>query len=291
MHCKVYLSPGIGAVVGSANLSKAALNDTLDEDGISGQDEAAVHVTAASMVENVQQWFRNLWRHPETRPISRGDLNVAKKAYEKAKAAQRKNSQDGRVESNGSIPSIPKSFHPDVLSYAKRVRGLDLRTDLGEAHDFVSSIEPSKLTSDEREALVDYVAAWTGHPSAYKRFLTEPISKARTGLELLFDNSANPQSRLEQIQEQSYLPGFKMRSMSVVLYWRQPDHFLPYNFRTVKFLARFGLRSRGMSASSPKCYLTWLAWATRVGQRLGLPSVGYVDRIVDRWYSDQGDAE
>src|SRR3979411_2344633 len=36
MHCKIYIAPGFGVVVGSANLSKAALA----EGDTSGQDEA-----------------------------------------------------------------------------------------------------------------------------------------------------------------------------------------------------------------------------------------------------------
>ncbi len=44
MHCKVYLAPAIGAVVGSANLSKAAL----EESDTAGQDEAAIYILERS---------------------------------------------------------------------------------------------------------------------------------------------------------------------------------------------------------------------------------------------------
>src|ERR1019366_10102233 len=44
MHCKVYLAPNTGAVVGSANLSKAALA----EDDNAGQDEAAIRISEPS---------------------------------------------------------------------------------------------------------------------------------------------------------------------------------------------------------------------------------------------------
>src|SRR6266508_5776507 len=39
MHAKVYIAPGVGAVVGSANLSKAALEKDWS---VAGQDEAAI---------------------------------------------------------------------------------------------------------------------------------------------------------------------------------------------------------------------------------------------------------
>ena len=48
MHCKVYLPAAIGAVVGSANLSKAAL----EESDISGQDEAAILVSKGSTLDD-----------------------------------------------------------------------------------------------------------------------------------------------------------------------------------------------------------------------------------------------
>ena len=77
-----------------------------------------------------------------------------------------------------------------------------------------------------------------------------------------------------------------MPSVSLLLYWRNPDRFIPYNFRTSKFLLDFGLNRKGMSASSPNSYGKWLRWATRVAQKLNLASPGYIDRIVDRYYKD-----
>jgi hypothetical protein len=53
------------------------------------------------------------------------------------------------------------------------------------------------------------------------------------------------------------------------------------------FLEDFKIRERGMSASSPKTYATWLRWAIRFHQRLGLPTAGHVDRLVNQYFEEQ----
>ena len=78
-----------------------------------------------------------------------------------------------------------------------------------------------------------------------------------------------------------------MPSLSLLLYWRDPTQFVPYNFRTKRFLSDFKLAVRAMSASSPRCYVTWLLWAARVSHALGLPSPGHIDRLVTRHYNNQ----
>src|SRR5438445_6106369 len=69
MHAKVYLAPGVGAVVGSANLSRRALAE-IEE---SGQDEAAVMLRDRPNLNAIETWFRLLWQSEGTRRISSSD--------------------------------------------------------------------------------------------------------------------------------------------------------------------------------------------------------------------------
>ena len=101
---------------------------------------------------------------------------------------------------------------------------------------------------------------------------------------MLFDESVDIRSRLEQIFRNGYLSGLRMPSLSLLLYWRNPERYPPYNNRTKRFLDDFKLQERGMSASSPQCYEMWLRFAARLSQKLHLPTVGHIDRIVELHY-------
>jgi phosphatidylserine/phosphatidylglycerophosphate/cardiolipin synthase-like enzyme len=72
MHCKVYVAPMIGAVVGSANLSKAALAGG----DIGGQAEAGISVVESSIVENIEYWFEALWHDAGTSNVKSADLRL-----------------------------------------------------------------------------------------------------------------------------------------------------------------------------------------------------------------------
>ncbi len=278
MHCKVYLAPKFGAVVGSANLSQAALS----EDDISGQDEAAVLVVLPSIVGQIGDWFEALWNDRKTHCIKEPDIVAAKVAYDKRpRSAAAKKTRGDR-----NIPALPAQFDKQVFIYAEKVRAVDLRQDLKDLFNLVTAINPANLTRGQQQSLVDGIVSWTRHPGSYKNFMRQPISKVRKGLQVLFDNSVETQARLEEIQRESYLSGLRMPSLSLLLYWKNPELFPPYNHRTKQFLKDFGLGERGMSASSPKCYVMWLRWATRFGQKLNLPTVGHVDRMVERYYED-----
>jgi hypothetical protein len=124
------------------------------------------------------------------------------------------------------------------------------------------------------------------HPSSYRNFLNQPLREVRKGLQILFDESRDVRTRLEEVVAEKYLAGFRMRTLSLLLYWRNPEMFPPYNHRTLRFLNDFNYRETGMSDSSPRCYETWLRWAARLSQRVGLPTVGHVDRMVERYYED-----
>lgn len=284
MHCKVYISPSVGAVVGSANLSKAALS----EDDIAGQDEAAVSLTDPTMLNQIEGWFENLWDDHRTRPIHEAHLRAAKASWEKAKTQRATRSNGNRNRNRAlEVPPVPSKFHPTILEYAEAVRSMgDLESDLGQPCRFVKSIEPGSLTANQQRQLVKQIVTWTRHPGSYRTFLGQPIADVRKGLSLLFDDSQDPLDRLELIWQHGYLKGLQMPTIGLLLYWRNPERFPPYNFRTAAFLRDFDLIQKGLSASSPLCYERWRRYATRLAQQLRLPTPGHVDRMVERYYED-----
>lgn len=278
MHCKVYIAPRFGAVVGSANLSKAALA----EGDTSGQDEAAVFVSERAILSVIQRWFKTLWEDEDTRVIKDADLRAAKAAWDARPRSAPKGT--GRRTS----PRIPIPVTPDsrIQRYAARVRSIDLRKDLEMPVTVLSSVDPSTLTPVARNAIIDQLVSWTGHPASYNRFRQQPISQARRGLEILFDNSRDLEERLTQLTQHEYLEGLQIPSMSLLLHWRHPEIYIPFNARTIRFLEDFKMRHRGMSSASPICYAAWLRFATRLAQQYGLPRVGHVDRMVNLYYEE-----
>jgi hypothetical protein len=128
------------------------------------------------------------------------------------------------------------------------------------------------------------LAQWTGHPGAYKKLAAAPVSTIRKGLSILFDEAIPLENRLRDIERLNLLPGLRIPSVGLFLYWRTPSLYVPFNTRTKRFLKDFHLQRSGMSAASIDCYLQWLDWAEDLTQNLALPSVGHVDRIVERYY-------
>ncbi len=57
-------------------------------------------------------------------------------------------------------------------------------------------------------------------------------------------------------------------TLSVLLYWHNPESYLPFNWRTRKFLKNFRLARRGASAASPVAYARWLEQAEEMSQEL-----------------------
>lgn len=98
MHAKVYLAPGIGAVVGSANLSSTALSDS----DIAGQYEAAILVTDVRVLQQITDWFEKLWQSASDLKMT--DLMVAKEAFDRAKLGRQ-----AIISSSVVGPSTPPS--------------------------------------------------------------------------------------------------------------------------------------------------------------------------------------
>ena len=285
MHCKVYFAPGIGAVVGSANLTKAALN----ESDTAGQDEAAIFISGTSALSDIKAWFGEMWRDKhDTKSIEDADIKAAIDAYKRAKAARQKAGLKGKPPRTRepAVPPLPKTLNATLLKYARQAGLVDLHEDMGEYINTLGSLNPEHLTATQRDNLVDLIISWTGHPGSYKRIRKAPIANVRKGLQLLFDQSIDLQSRLEKLLKNGYLAGLRMKTLSLLLYWRYPEKYPPYNHRTVSFLKDFKMKERGMSDSSPQTYSTWLSWARRLQQQLNLPTPGHVDRMVQGYYAD-----
>ncbi|HEV2022000.1 MAG TPA: phospholipase D family protein [Terriglobales bacterium] len=279
MHAKVYLAPGIGAVVGSANLSKAAL---ADEQDIAGQNEAAVLVRDSSVVSSISAWFEDLWRDKLTRAITDEDLERARIARKKAQRGDRKRPRPGFAMQLPRTLKTESTFRR-LEKWAKQVRGLDLARSLGEHHNFFACLVPATLSESQRNNLIRLLTKYVKHRTAYRRFDREPLERARKGLTLLFDEGEDLQHRLEELDRLNLLPGMKVPSLSLLLYWREPRRYVPYNQKTQNFMEDFGLKRRGLSAASPKCYANWLGYATRLQQRLRLPFPGHLDRMITRY--------
>jgi hypothetical protein len=279
LHTKVYLAPGVGAIVGSANLSHPALAERV---GLP-QCEAAIRVTDQTLIKEVGNWFNLLWNDlPRTKAISEADLERAKK--------ERKKWPIQVVNTTNPIPPLPKKLPLLVMKLAKQVQGIDLTKEFRKKHDELSAaIAKPKLHRADISKLADLLASWTGHRAIYKRFETQPAASVLRGLCTLLDEGKDVRDRLQEIEEKGLLKGLQIPAMSLLLYWYRPDAYPPFNVKTQHFLKYLKMESHGMSASSPACYSTWLECAEVLRTRLQLPSVGHVDRVVTRYYDRLSD--
>ena len=279
MHCKVYIAPTKAVVVGSANLSKAALS----EDETAGQDEAAVLITTPRFVKTTSEWFKKLWSEPSTRNISKADFKKAKVAWQSAQAHKPRHG-GGAMGVKRLVHSLPGKPSRGLKKWADAVRGTNVKADMTNWYSFFRLIDPSRLGEKQRADVGKYLISWTGHPGAYQTFLTSPIREVRKGLSLLFDESLDLEARLVEVQSLDLLRGLRLPSLSTLLQWRNPERYVPYNYRTKVFLKKYKLQAPGMSAASPACYVHWLEWANRLAQDLELPTPGHVDRMVEYYY-------
>jgi hypothetical protein len=274
LHTKVYLAPGVGAIVGSANLSHSALAERV---GLP-QCEAAVRVTDQLLVKEIGNWFDMLWQdYPQTTTISDADLERAKE--------ERKKWPFPMANTINPIPPLPEPMPVVIADLAKKVQGLNLLDEYREYHNQLSEmIAKPRLNRSDISKLADLIASWTGHRAVYQTFETQPPARALQGLRTLLDEGRGIYDRLQEIRKKSLLRGFHIPSMSLLLYWYRPDAYPPFNAKTKRFLKDFKMASPGMSASSPACYSTWLGFADLLWVRLRLPTVGHVDRMVSRYY-------
>jgi len=277
LHTKVYLAPGVGAVVGSANLSRPALADLAD----APRCEAAVLVLEPKLIAEISKWFTSLWSdHLLTTKITDSNLERARE--------ERKKFPIRLPHTVNDVPPPPEVLPPWMIRIAKEVRRIPLETKFKEQRDQLQSLVSKRSLSARHVAKVaDILADWTKHRAVYRTFEKNSRKKTLEGLRMLVDGEDRDiQDRLKEIRERRLLRGLRIPAMSLLLYWSRPEAYPPFNAKTKKFLEDSKMASPGMSDSSPSCYATWLCFAELLGARLHLPSVGHVDRVVTKYYDN-----
>ena len=280
MHAKVYILKGDPArcIVGSANLTSAALS----EENASGQYEAAICVADKGRARPIRRWFKALWK--EARPISRSDLAVAKKRWEAARSNRRKSARPtaNLDASHDYVSPFPEGWEAsaELVALADKIRDADFSR-FDEYQDVLSRVVDNGK-SDDVEELIRCVVDWTSHPGAYRPALYEPSSRIRQAFEVLFDQARSIESRLQDLRAggSCKISGFALPSLTMILYWRFPREYPPYDRRTSRFLQDFEIEHHIPMALGPVQYGKWIAFAEDLSARLNLPSTGHVDRLV-----------
>ena len=280
MHARVYILEGepTRCVVGSENLTSAALS----EENASGQYEAGVNVRDRRKVNIIRSWFEELW--DEASPISPFDLESAKKQWElarsKKKDSDKRKTSAGASQDVGSVFPVNWKSKRELLNLANDVRTEDF-SDLDKYTSTLSRIVENGRRRDVKE-LIEFVAEWTSHEGKYRPALNEPRGRIRKAFKVLFDHSRSIESRLHDLDSNGTckIPGFGLASLTMILYWRVPTEYPPFNRRTQLFLKDFGFEGYIPKALSPTQFGKWIAFAQELSARLQLPSTGHVDRLV-----------
>lgn len=274
LHTKVYLAPKLGAVVGSANLSRPALADLVN----APQCEAAALVEEPKLVAEMSHWFSILWNdHLHTKKIT--DFNLEHAREERKKLPIR------WPRTVNTVPPPPDALPQWMIRLANEVRNIPLEKKFASQRNQIRSLASKRsLSANDVAKLADTLAEWTKHRAVYKNFEKHSRKKTLSGLRMLADESRNIYDRLKEIEEKELLRGLRIPAISVLLYWLRPDAYPPFNWKTERFLEDSKMDSPGMSASSPSCYATWLGFAELLRAKLHLPTMGHVDRVVTGYY-------
>ena len=286
MHAKVYILNGHTprCIVGSANLTGAALS----EENASGQYEAAVDIVEREVVQTISRWFADLWGNADL--ISDSDLSSAKDAWEKAQSTRSNPEQkrNRRKDSKVVGSNFPPRWNPSkkLNKLADQVRDADL-LEFGEYDDLLLRVA-NQGTRDDVQELIEYVARWTGHVGAYMPALQETEKRIRNAFTTLFDRSRPVEDRLKDLNSvKAYkINGFGLASLTIILYWRFPTEYPPFNTRTQRFLKDFKFDRILPRTLSPSQYGRWIVFAQELSARLRLPSAGHIDRLVWEYTRD-----
>lgn len=287
MHAKVYLARGSKAlaIVGSANLSSAALAD--DEAG--GQFEAAIEVRSAPAVSRIAAWFDALWRSDAVSEVSDADLDGAELAWKAARKSRRASQQRPRRlrdRAPGPASALPPDWAPSPalrrLASDVRDKAIDDWDVVRGRHEAIARIAPERMDKATLRAAVALVVGWTGHPGAFQPVFAEAMARVRTAFATVFDEGLSIEKRLAAVAlgGPRKLDGIGLTAWTLLLSWRRPFDYAPFNRRTRRFLTDFGLSGLLRTSLSPSQYAEWLAFAQDLSGRLRLPSVGHVDRLV-----------
>ena len=280
MHAKVYVLQGIrsACIVGSANLTGAALS----EENASGQYEAAVYASGEDTVQTVARWFDDLWE--DAHSITEADLVAAKDAWKKARSSEPKGGNRRRTRNNSRAVGshFPVDWKPPqrLVELAKRVKDSNF-SEFADYENVLSEVTDRGWKKDV-EQLIGYVAKWTGHPGAYRPALKEKTPRIRQAFNILFDHSSSVEERLRSLDSggSAKIAGFGLPALTMILYWKMPEEYPPFNRRTQKFLKDFKFDGIIPKHLSPSQYGKWLSFAQELSARLGFRSTGHIDRLV-----------
>ena len=286
MHAKVYILKGNSprCIVGSANLTGAALS----EENASGQYEAAVTIDEQELVQTVACWFEKRWEESNT--ISDSDLSSAKVAWKKARSSgrYRGRKKKERKDSRAMGSNFPLRWTPSrqLINLSDQVRDLDL-SEFDKYSDLLVRIV-DRSSTDDVEELISSVAEWTRHAATYKPALQVSKKRIRNAFTTLFDRSRPVEDRLRELNSggASKIDGFGLASLTMILYWRFPTEYPPFNRRTQKFLKDFKFDRILPKTLSPSQYRRWIDFAQELSARLRLPSAGHIDRLVWEYTHD-----
>jgi hypothetical protein len=275
MHAKVYIAPHFGVIVGSANLSARALAEFEQN----GRDEAGVLLKDRANRSAVSKWFRTIWRAKGTRSVTDDDLSRALLAFRKAHR-NRRGAPEGRQKRGASKIELTRlKKRQELEPIARHIRGINI-VKLG----WLRTVNVEKITKSTLIDIVDEFEGWMKRRFLFEQaFLNHDIGRVREALVDLFDESEDVAVRLERLTESGALDPLRINTISLLLYWRTPHKYPPFNRRTKRFLKDFRLGKRGISDASPTTYRRWLDYAEQLSQELKLPTPGHIDRLVWRY--------
>ena len=208
----------------------------MSEENASGQYEAAVYASGEDTVQTVARWFDDLWE--DAHSITEADLVAAKDAWKKARSSKSKGGNRRRTRNNSRAVGshFPVDWKPPqrLVELAKRVKDTTF-PNLQSTRMYC----PKLLTEVEKdvEQLIGYVAKWTGHPGAYRPALKEKTPRIRQAFNILFDHSSSVEERLRSLDSggSAKIAGFGLPALTMILYWKMPEEYPPFNRRTQKF--------------------------------------------------------
>ncbi|MDP2317164.1 MAG: phospholipase D-like domain-containing protein [Pseudomonadota bacterium] len=278
MHAKVVIGYGKSgprrAIVGSANLSRAALGrDTVDSQG---RFEVAVVVEDPGTLLGLSEWFEQLWNDPLTKEVDDAALQKAEAAWNR----RRKERKEQATEDESTIPHLKNlELFEIALEWA---RSTPLIAAIGhDAVEFASRIDPATITKAELDQLLRYLAEWYPDIGVVRQSLDEPLATIRGSFKRMTDTTEPIVDRLRlEMNAPNRLRGFGVAIWSTVLYWRDPENTPPLNQRSHVVAAELG-RADGMAKqASATTYGRWLLLAEELRQEWALPTLGHVDRVV-----------
>ncbi len=283
MHAKVVIGYGNKkprrAIVGSANLSRAALGrDTQDAQG---RYEVGVVTTHPDTLVGLQGWFEQLWNDPLTLSVDAAALEKAQVAWERRRKERPAASAEGKTKPKNPL-ALTK--YPDLFEAALEwARATPLVEAIGvEAVELASKLDPETMTKDDLEELLGQLQIWYPDIGVVRGSLDEPLSKIRGSFQRMTNTDQSVVDRLRQElnAKDAKLWGLAVAIWTTILYWRDPENTPPLNQRSYLVAEELGMDGGLAGTASARTYMRWLQIAEQLRQAWSLPTLGHVDRVV-----------